>query len=972
MIQALATNRRRKYRDVAQTSFSSSFSLCLFARSRVLMQNAVVFFLVFLSGLSALLFETLWLRLSGLAFGNSVWSAALILSSFMTGLAIGSSIAVRWKVRRRPLLVYATLELVIALFGCALIALLPHVGVWLRPLFHALWDKQPILSGLRLLLSFALLLVPTTAMGLTLPILVSDPTMRRERFSRAIGLLYGFNTLGAVVGALAAETYLVRGFGIWGTGLIAGAISCLAATLAWTISRVPSAHPAIPAGSLDERAQAAPACVWTLGVVSFWTGALFLILEIVWFRFLQLYLASSPTAFALMLATVLLGIGLGGVAAGLWRYSAEQAMGIVTCLLLVIAFVTLGSYVCFPVLHSRAGEAFYLDRWKEIVPLCLTLMLPTAFLSGVILPTLTLMMKSALAERTSSVGAIMLANTVGAGIGPLLASFILLPRIGFQATLVAAAVAYALLGLLLSDRAAWSGFRLRSITLWAIGLAVALMLVLFPYHRNEQHFARSRIAYEAGQVCHLVRLVEGSSETYQLLRTDFLGQPFFYQLLTNSFSMSATNPHGQSYMRLFAYLPLTLRPEAQDALLICYGCGVTADALTQDPQLKRIDVVDIAREVLALAPLYKVPGYSSPLRDPRVQTVVQDGRFFLQASSRKYDVITGEPPPPKVAGAVNLYTEEFFRLMRDRLNDGGLATFWLPIYQLKADETKAILRAFHHAFPNASLWSGPDDEWIMLGINGPTPALKKADTERLWSLPRAGRDLRRIGLEVPLQMAALFLMDGPEIERLTDSIPPLTDQYPRRLSDAHTDPESTTAFALPYLQSASAARRFSTSPFSQVWPEASRKALEGLFLVRETRYISSQGGTNWLAELDFYLRHTRLRVPVLEVLGSNEFRVEVARTVSKKNQAIPSDAVAELVADALGRRDISEAIRLIELLRANGGADARNELLLIYLYCLHGNVSKAETLAAAIPKDQYATSFWRKLQAEYGFRPPGG
>ena len=113
------------------------------------------------------------------------------------------------------------------------------------------------------------------------------------------------------------------------------------------------------------------------------------------------------------------------------------------------------------------------------------------------------------------------------------------------------------------------------------------------------------------------------------------------------------------------------------------------------------------RRCSRLADFYSGINYSNPLRDPRVNAVVQDGRFFLQASPRKYDIISGEPPPPKVAGAVNLYTQEFFSLMRSRLNEGGIATFWLPINQLKVDEAKAILRAFHNAFPNARYGPAP-------------------------------------------------------------------------------------------------------------------------------------------------------------------------------------------------------------------------------------------------------------------------
>src|SRR5438309_11169447 len=162
-----------------------------------LVRVALVSLILFLSGCSALLFQTLWLRLSGLAFGNSVWSAALILSSFMAGLALGSAIAASSKLGRlRPLRLYAGLELIVALFGCTLVFGLPLLGEWMRPVFQALWNHQPLLSIIRIALSFLILLIPTTAMGLTLPVLLEDPLLKQKEFSRGLGLLYGANTLG--------------------------------------------------------------------------------------------------------------------------------------------------------------------------------------------------------------------------------------------------------------------------------------------------------------------------------------------------------------------------------------------------------------------------------------------------------------------------------------------------------------------------------------------------------------------------------------------------------------------------------------------------------------------------------------------------------------------------------------------------------------------------------------------------------
>src|SRR5262249_42671580 len=256
-------------------------------------------------------------------------------------------------------------------------------------------------------------------------------------------------------------------------------------------------------------------------------------------------------------------------------------------------------------------------------------------------------------------------------------------------------------------------------------------------------------------------------------------------------------------------------PQPQNALLIAFGCGVTANALAQDVDLKRIDIVDISKEAFALSADYRDAGYTNALRDPRTIAIVQDGRFFLQASPQRYDIITGEPPPPKVLGSVNLYTEQFFKLMADRLNDGGIATFWLPIYQLNVAEAKSILRAFHDAFPNTLIWSSSDEEWIMMGIKGAPRKIDNRQFRKLWDYTNTREDLARIGVEAAEQLAALFVMDGNEIERITNDTKPLTDFFPKRLGDATAVDPTIHSFTADYMNPTSAARAFRSSQLIQ-------------------------------------------------------------------------------------------------------------------------------------------------------------
>ncbi|MDP9097690.1 MAG: hypothetical protein M3N48_01665 [Verrucomicrobiota bacterium] len=932
------------------------------------MRVAIVSAILFLSGCSALLFQTLWLRLSGLAFGNSVWSAALILSSFMAGLALGSAIAASTTLPRlRPLRVYAGLEMIVALFGCSLVFALPLLGEWMRPVFQAFWNHQQLLNVLRFVISFLILLIPTTGMGLTLPVLLEDPLLKRGDFTRGIGLLYGANTLGAMAGALVGEMYLVRLCGLWGTAGTAAAVGCGAVALAWIFGGAQTVATKETPPRFKLRLSFVTKAPWRLLFVSAGTGVLLLGLEVIWFRFLRLYVASTATAFSIMLAVILAGIGLGSIVSSLIPERVLPRRQLLPALLLLAGSVTLLSYLFFPAPVGRASSS-------QVGLLSLVLMFPAAFLSGALLPAIVTVVQSEVSSRMNSTGLTILFNTIGAAVGPLLAGFVLLPGLGFQSSLIFCAAAYAGLALLTSQKQIWSLRRPLGIAMVSLTAIFVLILAILPYRRDEIHFANARRPYEVdGSV--LLQKIEGTADTFQLLRRDLYGQPYYYRLVTNSYSMSGTMPRSQRYMRMFAYLPLALRPESENALLIGYGVGVTADAFKRNARLKHLDIVDISREVFELADFYTGPGYSNPLRDPRVTTFVQDGRFFLQTCPARYDIITGEPPPLKTAGTVNLYTQQFFSLMKGRLKDGGIASFWLPLYQLTPRETKAILRAFRNVFPNASLWATSDLEWIMIGIK---PPLRKPDEEvahRLWTDPTTGPDLVRSGLEVPEQMAATFVMDAEGIDRLTQGVEPLDDFYPKRLTDAPADPNAAYQLGYSYLEASGALQRFFTSALiHDLWPNEQKELLEPLFSIRETRYRSEMSGSNWLAELDLYLRHSQLRNPVLAVQNSDELRVALAQRLVVRSHSLSPDASHDLVAGALARRDFGTAIRLLEAEKDRGFSNVNDFYLLIYLYCLNGSVDKAEALANAaagsIQKDWFVDWLWGELQAEFGFRPP--
>jgi MFS family permease len=315
----------------------------------------------FLSGAAALVFENLWFRQAGLAFGNSVWASSLVLASFMAGLALGNATAARrGSGFLRPVRAYAALEVAVGVSGALVAIFLPAAGLGLVPLLRGLAETPAAVNALRLGASFLLLVVPTTAMGLTLPILTRALARAQVPFGEALGALYGWNTVGAVTGALGVEVVLVPVLGVRGSAIFAALLSTVAALLALRVSRRFEGFASEEASARPPRTPAGGEGLRLL-VAAFLAGAILLALEVVWFRFLLMFCAGSSLAFALLLAVVLLGIGLGGLLAAVWLRRGTGAHHWLGALLCGAGLLVVSQYAGFNGILPRLGGLYFLE-----------------------------------------------------------------------------------------------------------------------------------------------------------------------------------------------------------------------------------------------------------------------------------------------------------------------------------------------------------------------------------------------------------------------------------------------------------------------------------------------------------------------------------------------------------------------------------------------------------------------------------
>ncbi len=728
---------------------------------------AALCFLV--SGAAGLLYEVVWAKQLAYLLGSSLHAVAAVVASFLGGLALGARfLGVPLARRGQGARTYALLELGVAALGLLLLPALRASDPLVGQLYRALGGETAGFGAARLGLVLVALLPPAALMGATLPVLVAH--VERDLVGAGLARLYALNTFGAVSGSLVAGFVLLPGLGLLGTTFVAAALNLAVAAVAWVAgaagrARAPDAPAAAdrppPEPVLDPGARRVVAVLFAL------SGFGALAFQIAWVRLFGLVFGSSVYSFSAVLGVYLLGIALGSALAGPGLPRLATLVGFGTLQLLLAASAAL-ALQAFPGLPERTLEMTLQagGDWRGLLlaeagTVAVMIGVPCLLL-GALFPVTVRLLQSA--DGGHAAGSGYAVNTAGTIAGSLTAGFFLVPALGVHGTHALATSLSALIGLA-AVPLAWRRRELRgwpaAISLAAL-LAAGALLALAPRWNAPLMSAGVYRPSQAVKVRDFAGAASGAVQ--RAMRQEHV---LYYREGINASVILSTDPRGKDIWLkvggkvdastldmetqvLAGLLPAALADSGARSLVIGHGSGVsTASVLAAGAG--PTDVVELEPGVVTASRWFHAAG-QDPLDDPRTTLVVGDARTHLLHAAGTYGLITSQPSNPWIAGVNNLFTVDFYRRVRARLEPDGVFCQWLQLYEISPETFATLLRSYLEVFPQGQLFFvGRNVDLLLMAA----PPGRRLDLGRLGS-PAARRMLDRARIPSPEALAAYW------------------------------------------------------------------------------------------------------------------------------------------------------------------------------------------------------------------------
>ncbi|MBK8979886.1 MAG: fused MFS/spermidine synthase [Planctomycetes bacterium] len=739
--------------------------------------------LFLVSGASGLVYEVVWSRWFTQLLGTTIYAVSTVLGVFMGGLALGAWLFGRVADRPRAngLRIYGVLELAIGIYVLLLPALIDaaegiYVSAW--PLVEASFAGQ---LGLRFALVVAILIVPATLMGGTLPALSRHLVTSPEHSAREIGMLYAINTLGAVLGCATAGFVLLEHLGLSASLYLAAALNFAVAVLALWLARRPEPTAVTPPRAPDADAEqpvdgaAAGRARLALGLYAL-CGFAALALEVLWTRSLMYFVSVDTWAFTSMLSAFLCGIGLGSLVIAQVESRIRRpllALGILQVGVAIGAAASIplfdGLYAAQQSFESAVAVTSKLGRVASKLFASFFVMLLPTLLMGASFPIASRIWVQAKGQVGRGVGTLYAINTVGAIAGSTMAGFVLIPWLGLKDAVLAMASLYALIGAVLIAAARARGPLLPPVVAAGVPAAIVLLIANALYHgepmaRNLYYFQRPEDPHE------LVYSDEGVAASLAIIETA-RGSKL---LNINGVTTAADNYLDMQVHRMLSHLAVLAHPDPRTALIVGFGMGSTAYGVCQHP-LERVDVVELLRAERRTAPYFEHVNHGI-LGDERLHFIEGDGRNYLLATERRYDVISFNAIHPRFSS--NLYTADFYRLCLERLTDDGVICAWLTQNRMPRDVWRMLCASLVEVFPHCSLWYSNPEHYCLLGSRRPLRIDPDVWAQRM-ALPAVATDLADSNLADPAVMLTRFVLGDADLRRYLQGAVLNTDDRPR-------------------------------------------------------------------------------------------------------------------------------------------------------------------------------------------------
>ncbi|MCX4246631.1 spermine/spermidine synthase domain-containing protein [Paraliomyxa miuraensis] len=734
--------------------------------SRPTQRWRVLFLLFFLSGISGLIYESIWSRYIRLFVGSAATAQILVLSLFMGGMSLGALLAGRQLRRvRSPVLAYGLIEGFIGLYALAF-PYLQDLAMRLSydVLFPALGGGSAVVVA-KWLVAALLILPPCVALGTTFP-LMSVGILRRDltHSGEILSLLYFTNSLGASTGALLSGFVFVGALGLPGTLMVGAVINIFIMVIAM--------RDRDPAPPIEERTEnKAPGeavsghLVWLFLAVALGTGLSSFMYEIGWIRLLSMVLGSATHSFEVMLSAFILGLAMGGlfIRKRMDGYKRpEVVLAVVQLAMGLAAIATLPLYelavggmgwlmdydvgardlLLFELSLERTDSLWTTFNVVRYL-LCLLIMFPATFCAGMTLPLLThVMLKRGQPE--SVVGNVYGVNTLGAISGAVAAGLLLMPIVGIKGVIILGALIDMLLGLALlrhEVRVGRATARIKSfMTTASVGTVMAVLVGLlvirvdpmvltstvFRHGRLELPEYYDILSYVDGRTASVTVVHNTSHPSYHIIYTN--GKPDASIVLDrwpeDRDPMQGPDIAGDEPNQfLVGIVPLMAKPQASQAALIGFGSGVTCHTVLGSPNLERLDTVEIEPQMVEGSRFFMPVNYRA-YEDPRSHIVFDDAKAYFASAGYKYDFIISEPTNPWVSGVSSLFTVEFYQEAKRYLKPGGLLAQWLQGYELSDELMMSVLAAIDREFEDYLVVRIGSLDWVILSSpDGPIPEL---------------------------------------------------------------------------------------------------------------------------------------------------------------------------------------------------------------------------------------------------------